>query len=62
MTHDGLLAFKDHLGGRRKTVTYYQYPSRPHRRWVSSLGEAIFALTPAAIQVRLSSLLYKHFG
>jgi CelD/BcsL family acetyltransferase involved in cellulose biosynthesis len=62
MSHEGLLAFKDHLGGQRTTVTYYQYPSRSHRRWVSSLGKAIFALAPAAVQMRLSSRLYKHFG
>jgi CelD/BcsL family acetyltransferase involved in cellulose biosynthesis len=62
----GLLAFKDHLGATRSTLTYYTYPARRHaavragalvaaaRRVMSRLPDAALDLT--------GRLLYKHFG
>jgi lipid II:glycine glycyltransferase (peptidoglycan interpeptide bridge formation enzyme) len=62
----GLVAFKDHLGASRTTLTYYTYPprrkgtthdgalSRAARRVVSHLPDAALDLT--------GRLLYRHLG
>jgi CelD/BcsL family acetyltransferase involved in cellulose biosynthesis len=62
----GLVAFKDHLGAARTTLTYYRYPakkrasartglmSRAVRRVISNLPDAALDLT--------GRLLYKHLG
>jgi GNAT acetyltransferase-like protein len=59
----GLIAFKDHLGGRRSTLTYYRCtgPSLDLRRTPAADG-AIASLVPRTIKARMGGSLYRHFG
>jgi CelD/BcsL family acetyltransferase involved in cellulose biosynthesis len=61
----GLIAFKDHLGGQRKTLSYYRCTrdssSSSRARWWPRLGWA-YSLTPRALREALGSGLYRHFG
>jgi hypothetical protein len=61
----GLIAFKEHLGGRPQRLAYYRLSLRPddsRERFASAFGKRIYALIPRHLQVTFSSRLYKHFG
>jgi CelD/BcsL family acetyltransferase involved in cellulose biosynthesis len=61
----GLIAFKDHLGAQRKTLSYYRCSrdssSSGRARWWPSLGWA-YSLAPRPLRETLGSGLYRHFG
>jgi hypothetical protein len=61
----GLLAFKDHLGATRRTLTYYRYPmadaSRRANAW-TPLARHAYALVPRSIQAGISRAFYRHFA
>ena len=61
----GLIAFKDHLGAQRKTLSYYRCThdasSANHAGWWPKLGWA-YSLAPKGIQARVGGGLYRHFG
>jgi hypothetical protein len=59
----GLIAFKDHLGARRSTLTYYRYTSSSFdlRRKPAANG-AVVSLVPGTIKARMGGSLYRHFG
>jgi len=61
--NQGLLAFKDHLGARRQTLSYYRYSVQSgSQRWVPAVAKTLYSLTPKNIQTRLGGRLYRHFG
>ena len=62
----GLIAFKNHLGAARSTLTYYGYPGKHFAtapsRWMSRMGREVFAHLPDATLDLAGRLLYKHLG
>jgi hypothetical protein len=66
LDNEGLIAFKDHLGGRRTALNYYRYTGRPlgaaSGHWTQMLGKRVYALVPTPIRVTVGSTLYRHFG
>jgi len=63
--HYGLIAFKEHLGGRAATVTYHRYAGNtPGFRvpgWFKAL-QYVIACAPEGVQLRGGNALYRHFG
>jgi lipid II:glycine glycyltransferase (peptidoglycan interpeptide bridge formation enzyme) len=62
----GLIAFKDHLGATRSTLTYYRFPARQwdatRTDWISRAARRVFAKLPDAALDLAGRLLYKHLG
>jgi CelD/BcsL family acetyltransferase involved in cellulose biosynthesis len=62
----GLIAFKDHLGATRSTLTYYRYPKRhvaaAQTGWMSRIARGVFERLPDATLDLAGRLLYKHLG
>jgi lipid II:glycine glycyltransferase (peptidoglycan interpeptide bridge formation enzyme) len=61
----GLLAFKDHLGGSRRALTYYRYPksaSSPREHTWTPIARQAYALVPRRIQAGISRAFYRHFA
>jgi lipid II:glycine glycyltransferase (peptidoglycan interpeptide bridge formation enzyme) len=62
----GLIAFKDHFGARRSTVTYYHYPPGQARvaqdDWKVRAARRVFARLPLPALSLAGRLLYKQFG
>jgi len=62
----GLIAFKDHLGATRSTLTYYRYPKPQPRAassdWMSRVARGAFAHMPDPALELAGRLLYKHLG
>jgi lipid II:glycine glycyltransferase (peptidoglycan interpeptide bridge formation enzyme) len=62
----GLIAFKDHLGATRSTLTYYRYPKAQHdlvrSRWMQRIARQVFARMPDAALELAGKSLYKHLG
>ncbi len=62
----GLVAFKEHLGAARSTLTYYTYPERrTGRAWRGSVSRAarrLAAHLPDAALDLTGRMLYKHLG
>lgn len=63
--HYGLIAFKEHLGGRVEPLTYYRHTGTARGfsvpRWMAVLQRAL-ALAPESVQFRAGNRLYRHFG
>lgn len=62
----GLIAFKDHLGATRSTLTYYRYPARQRdpaaSDWMSRVARRVFAHLPDAALDLTGRLIYKRLG
>ena len=62
----GLIAFKDHLGATRSTLTYYRYPERhgeaPHSHWMPRVARRVLSHLPDAALDLAGRLLYRHLG
>ncbi len=62
----GLIAFKDHLGATRSTLTYYCYPKgQPdiaRRGWMLRAAKSVFARLPDAVLDLAGKSIYKHLG
>jgi lipid II:glycine glycyltransferase (peptidoglycan interpeptide bridge formation enzyme) len=62
----GLVAFKDHLGATRSTLTYYSSRTRPRDAarsdWMSRAARGVCAHLPNAALDHTGRLLYKHLG
>jgi CelD/BcsL family acetyltransferase involved in cellulose biosynthesis len=62
----GLVAFKDHLGATRSTLTYYTYPARRHAAVrsgaLAAAARSVMSRLPDAALDLTGRLLYKHFG
>lgn len=66
LDNPGLLAFKDHLGGTRRALTYYRCSvngaARRGNAWTPAIARQAYALVPKGIQVSLSRAFYRHFA
>ncbi|HLG59263.1 MAG TPA: GNAT family N-acetyltransferase [Vicinamibacterales bacterium] len=66
LDNEGLLAFKDHLGGQRTALNYYRFSGKPAQasatRWKPAIAKHVFSLVPKTFQARVGSGLYRHFG
>lgn len=62
----GLIAFKDHLGATRSTLTYYRYPARQRDAarsdWMSRAARGVCAHLPDAALDLAGRLIYKRLG
>jgi CelD/BcsL family acetyltransferase involved in cellulose biosynthesis len=62
----GLIAFKDHLGAAKTTLTYYARPERrasaPHSGRLARLARKLVPALPDALLDWTGRLLYKHLG
>jgi CelD/BcsL family acetyltransferase involved in cellulose biosynthesis len=61
----GLIAFKDHLGARRSTLTYYRYPSQRSDASTSAMSRVargVFARLPDSALDLAGRLIYKRLG
>jgi len=61
----GLIAFKDHLGATRSTLTYYCYPKKRgsvRLAWLSRATRRTFALLPDSALDLAGKLIYKRLG
>ena len=62
----GLIAFKDHLGATRSTLTYYRYPESQReatdRGSLSRAARRVFTHLPDAALDLAGRLLYRHRG
>jgi hypothetical protein len=59
----GLIAFKDHLGATRSTLTYYRYTgSSFDLRRKPAIDGAVASLVPRTLKARMGGSLYRHFG
>jgi len=60
---EGLIAFKDHLGGQRSTLTYYRCTGASlDLRRTPAVDGAIASLVPRTLKARIGGSLYRHFG
>lgn len=66
LDHAGLIAFKDHFGGRRRRLTYLRYPAEATTAGSAPGGmgpvRQLFRLLPDAAAAALGGATYKHFG
>jgi hypothetical protein len=62
----GLIMFKDRLGAKRSSITYFRNPPVSHRPllWPASsgVGKRVVSCMPAPLLAAGGRLLYKHFG
>ena len=66
LDNDGLILFKDRLGARKQSLTYYRYANRnvvprAHRWEVTGIRE-LFAHLPDAVLSTAGGMLYRHLG
>jgi CelD/BcsL family acetyltransferase involved in cellulose biosynthesis len=66
LDQSGLIAFKDHLGARRSTMTYVRHP-RPHARQTErdgalALARHVFTRLPEPASDLAGRILYRHLG
>jgi hypothetical protein len=65
LDQDGLVAFKDHLGGVREPLHYYRHPVPAEAtplRGTLSVARRAFSYVPTPIQDVVGRGLFKHFG
>ncbi len=64
LQHEGLIAFKEHLGGVRTTGSYLRYPPQAPTAegWKGRLASRVFAHTPPRLLVAAGNILYPHIG
>lgn len=62
----GLIAFKDHWGTVRSTMTYWRYPAGPSESpgesWKMQIARKLFAGLPDAFLATAGKFLYRHVG
>ena len=61
----GLIAFKDHLGATRSTLTYYCFPERPEAartNWLARAARRTFPYLPDLALDLAGKLIYKRLG
>jgi len=66
LDNPGLIAFKDHWGGVKSTLTYYRYPqnspSESSPGWRAGIVRKTFSCLPDFCLETVGNLLYKHVG
>jgi hypothetical protein len=59
----GLIAFKDHLGAQRSSLTYYRYSRTSFvSRCAPRLSRGVGAMLPSPFRAFLGRAAYRHFG
>ena len=62
----GLIAFKEHWGATRTTLTYWRYPAPgpqlPQSAWQESVARRFAQVAPDFVLETVGMLLYKHIG
>jgi CelD/BcsL family acetyltransferase involved in cellulose biosynthesis len=65
LDHHGLIAFKEHLGGRPSMLTYYRHTENTTGfrvpRWLAAL-QRVLTRAPESVQLKAGNVFYKHFG
>jgi len=65
MDNEGLLTFKERLGGVRSTLTYLRYPEKAAQEKSSvpmRMAKELFSHMPESLQTVTGRLLYRHIG
>lgn len=66
LDNEGLLTFKDRLGAKRRSLTYYRYPSVQKPPVMKTRGSQTirrcFSILPDALLSTAGRLLYRHIG
>jgi CelD/BcsL family acetyltransferase involved in cellulose biosynthesis len=66
LNNEGLIAFKDRLGTKRKLLTYYRYEKTGSRGaatvWGSQMVRKLFSFLPDAVFSTAGKVLYRHMG
>ena len=66
LDQEGLITFKDHLGAKRRTLSYYRYPEKQNRESMDSLGPRVmrqlFSVLPECVLPTVGRMLYPHMG
>ena len=63
--NSGLVAFKEHWGGKRSTLTYWRYPTgliTDPKRWGLKAAKRMFVVVPTSALPAAGRLLYRHVG
>jgi CelD/BcsL family acetyltransferase involved in cellulose biosynthesis len=66
MENDGLVAFKDKFGTKKRTLTYFRYPQttkQDARAWGDSgFARRMFSVLPDGVLSAAGKILYRHIG
>jgi len=66
LDNSGLITFKDHWGGARRTLTYYRYPGKfsesTSKSWRAGAARKGFSILPDFCLTAAGKLLYRHIG
>jgi CelD/BcsL family acetyltransferase involved in cellulose biosynthesis len=63
--NQGLIAFKEHWGAVKTSISYWMYPNRPPRPssgWKTSVTKRIVSAAPDLVLETVGKLLYRHIG
>ena len=65
--NEGLIRFKDRLGAKRSTLTYWRYPASAAAQatrssWKLRAAKRVFSCLPSAFMPAAGKLLYRHMG
>jgi len=63
--NEGLITFKERLGGERSMLTYLRFPEKTvhaHNSWKMQLAGKIFARMPDNVLSATGKILYRHIG
>jgi hypothetical protein len=64
--NEGLVKFKEHLGGKRSLMTYWTYPAGDGHgffaSWAGQLPARLFRWAPDWVLVTTGRVFYKHMG
>lgn len=65
LDNPGLVAFKEHWGAKRTTLTYWRYPAvvlSSSSQWELKAAKKIFAFAPTGMLTTVGRVLYPHVG
>lgn len=66
LDNEGLIVFKNRLGGTRSDLTYWRLPIKSAKAGSSlpglEIAKKVFTLVPDSVRIGLGNLLYKHLG
>lgn len=64
--NEGLVAFKEHWGAVRSSLTYWRVPGGKRegtgRDWKMQIAKQLFAIVPDSVLTRAGKVLYRHMG
>jgi hypothetical protein len=66
LDNEGLIVFKNRLGGTRSDISYWRLPIKSAKAGSSlpglEIAKKVFAVVPDSVRIGLGNLLYKHLG